>query len=40
MCAYIIFYKPVVRMIVYCIYTPSGKVGRFMGILCEETQGV
>ena len=25
MCAYIIFYKPVIRVIVYCIYTPTGK---------------
>ena len=25
MCAYIIFCKPVIRVIVYCIYTPTGK---------------
>ena len=25
MCAYIIFYKPAIRVIVYCIYTPTSK---------------
>ena len=25
MCAHIIFFKPMIRMIVYCIYTPTGK---------------
>ena len=25
MCMYIIFCKPMIRVIVYCIYTPTGK---------------
>ena len=25
MCAYSIFYKPMIRVTVYCIYTPTGK---------------
>ena len=37
---YLLIYKPAIRVIVDCIYTPTGKREDLSGNLCKETLSV